>query len=80
MNEIMLSGLHRAWTIRKLSEDKRWDADAVMRMMEAPCAREFELKKTADPVNTDEATDRHNRTQTRVAAANRTLGTVRAAA
>ena len=44
LNEITVSGLdgnERAWTVRKLAEDKRWDADAVIRVRGSPSGAEF---------------------------------------
>ena len=42
-------GNERAWTSRRLSEDKRWDADAVVRVRGSFSGTEFELRITAEP-------------------------------
>ena len=55
-NEIMVSGPggnERAWTSRRLPEDKRWDAEASVGVRGSPSGTEFELKSIADPFNTE---------------------------
>ena len=50
-NEIMVTGPdgnERAWP-RGLPEDKRWDADAVIRVRGSHSGTEFELRITAEP-------------------------------
>ena len=34
----------RAWTLTRLVEDKRWDADAALRVRGSPSGTEFELR------------------------------------
>ena len=51
-NDITVSGLdgnERAWTVRKLPEDKRWDADAATSVRGSPSGAEFELRITEGP-------------------------------
>ena len=46
----MLSGLdgnERPWTVRRLPEEKRWGADAVVPVRGSPSGAEFEQKITA---------------------------------
>ena len=48
-NDIIVSGPDgnaRSWTFRRLLEDKRWDAEAVMRVRGSPSGTEFELEIT----------------------------------
>ena len=42
-------GNERAWTVRKLPEDKRWDADAVIRVRGSLSCAEFEPRTTEEP-------------------------------
>ena len=55
-NEVMIGGrdgAERAWACRRLPEDQRWDAEAVHQVRDSPAGPEFDLKITADPVNTE---------------------------
>ena len=55
-NETMMSGRdgqERAGTFRRLREDKKWVAEAVMNAIGSPSGTEFELKITAGTINVE---------------------------
>ena len=52
MNDITVSGLDGN-QVRRLRKDRRWDAEAVLRVNGSPCGTEFELEIIADPVNSE---------------------------
>ena len=42
-------GNERAWSLRRLPEDRRWDVEAVMSVKGSPSGTEFELRIIAGP-------------------------------
>ena len=55
-NEIMVGGREKqekSWTLQRLPEDRKRDAEAVMNVRRSQSGTEFELKITADRVNTE---------------------------
>ena len=47
------NGTVRAWSFRRLPEDKRWDQDMIRKVKGTPSGHEIEMRITANPIDTE---------------------------